>query len=194
MLRKTSFLLVFGTLLLAGTVLGSSVSLQLSGEGAVNDSTIKAGEPVSIDIYFTNDDIRTGITLGFAITSPDTKEVIHVIDSGNGLNERGDVKGYNGWEGAAVWDLFGMFIVESDWDGVLPELLGIGALSNKQSYDPHELEKKLSFELVVPEAGTIVIDSAYFPPGGKWLYSSPVDIAPSHVPEWLGPYTYKVVK
>ncbi|MFH1686617.1 MAG: hypothetical protein ABIE70_03745 [bacterium] len=194
MLSRLSIVSVFGALLMTSVVWGSSVSLQLSGKGAVNDSTIKAGEPVSVDIYFTNDDIRTGITLGWAITSPDIKEITHVADSGHGLNERGDVKGYNGWEGAEVWDLFGMFIVESDWDGAMPDLLGIGALSNQKSYDPHELEKKLSFELLIPQAGTLVIDSAFYPPGGKWLYSSPVDVAPSHVPAWGGPYTYKVVK
>ena len=177
-----------------GSAMTASVSLQISGPGAVNDSTMKAGEKVSVDIYFTNDTIRTGFTLGFKVTSPDIKAVVHVPDSGNGLNNRGDVKGHGGWEAKEVWDLYGVFAVEVDWDGVLPDLLGFGGLAAKQIYGAHELDKKLSFDIVVPETGTLVIDSSFYPPGGKWMYSSPPGVVPSHYPEWGGPYTYKVIK
>ena len=189
---------VFVTLIVlalsGGTSMAASVSLQISGPGAVDQTTIKAGQPVSVDIYFTNDDVRHGITVGFEITSPDLTEVVHPADSGQGLNKRGDVKGYNGWEGNEVWDLFGIFVVENDWNGHLPDTIGFGAVCNAKTYGPHELEKKLSFGIVVPESGTLVIDSSYFPPSGKWLYSSRPGTVPSHQPQWGGPYTYKVIE
>jgi hypothetical protein len=167
----------------------AEVALQISGPGAVNDSTIKVGEKVSVDIMFLNDTSWAGFTLGFAITSPDIKRVVHPADSGNGLNEHGDVKGYGGFEDRSIWDLAGIFVVPRDWDGELPELLGFGGVCVKRRYEPHDWERKLSFDLIVPEPGTLVIDSAFFPPGGNWLYS-----APAHEPTWHGPYHYKVVK
>jgi len=179
---------------LAGAAYGASISLQISGKGAVDENTIKVGEPVSIDIYFVNDANRTGMTIGFGLTSDDIPEIVHLADSGSGLNERGDVKGHNDWATAEVWDLFGIFVVESDWDGKLPDVLGFGAVANEGNYAPHELEKKLSFDIMVPTPGTLVIDSAYYPPSGKWMFSSPPQERPSHFPEWKGPYTFKVIE
>ena len=174
----------------------ASVSLGISGEGAVDETTIKAGQPVSVDIYFENDAPRTGITVGFKVWSDEIEKIIHVADSGNGLNDAGDVKGHADWagEGKKVWDLFGIFAVLTDWDGVLPDTLGFGALCNQNEYLPHELEKKLSFEIIVPFPGTLVVDSSFYPPGGTWLYSSPPNTIPSHVPEWKGPYEFKVIE
>lgn len=167
----------------------ASVSLGLSGPGAVNDSTIKVGEKVSIDIILENDSVYAGFTLGFSLSSPDIAEVIHVADTAGGANERGDVKGYGGFEDRSIWDLAGLFVVERDWDGKLPDLLGFGGVCVKQRYNAHEKGKRMSFDLIVPEAGTLVIDSAFFPPGGNWMYSPP-----AHEPDWDGPYNFKVVK
>ena len=175
--------------LTAGSLMPASVSLKISGEGAVNDSTIQAGKPVSVDIYFENDSVWAGFTLGFAIKSPDIKTITHVVDSGMGINDRGDVKGFNGWENKSIWDLAGIFVVESDWDGTLPELLGLGGVCVKQRYHPHEWQKNMSFDIIVNEPGTLVVDSAFFPPGGNWLFSPP-----AHEPVWDGPFQYKVVK
>ena len=183
-------------LLVAGSVAAMSVSMKISGPGAVGENTIKAGQKVSVDIYVENDTTYTGFTMGFKITSPDIKTVKHAGngDSSLALNEAGDIKGYNGWQDQSVWDLKGIFVVEWNWDGVLPDTLGFGGLCVKQRYTKHELEKKLSFDLVVPEAGTLIIDSSFYPPGGKWLFSAPARIAPTVSPEWGGPYKYKVVK
>ncbi|MFQ5499181.1 MAG: hypothetical protein ACE5FH_05885 [Candidatus Zixiibacteriota bacterium] len=186
--------IICGLGLAAATSQAASVRLEISGPGAVNDSTIKANEKVSVELWFTNDSIRTGFTLGFAIKSPDIKKVIHLADSGNGLNENGDIKGFGGWQDRSVWDLGGIYTVERDWDGQVPELIGFGGVCVKQRYKPHELEKHLSFDLVVPSPGTLVIDSAFYPPGGKWLYSSPVSIAAPVSPDWSGPYKYTVIK
>lgn len=183
------FFLAFGV----SSVLASSVSMKISGPGAVNDSTIKAGDTVSVDIYIANDSVFKGYSLGFTVKSPTIKTVVHVVDSGNGLNERGDIKGYNGWDDKSIWDFGGVFVVERDWDGELPEIVGFGGLSIKKIYEPHELAKVLSFEMIVPDTGVITIDSSFFPPGGTWMFSAP---PPGRMeePDWLGPYTFKVIK
>lgn len=183
------FFLAFGV----SSVLASSISMKISGPGAVNDSTIKAGEKVSVDIYIANDSVFKGYSLGFTVKSPTIKTVVHVVDSGNGLNERGDIKGYNGWDDKSIWDFGGVFVVERDWDGELPEIVGFGGLSIKKIYEPHELAKVLSFEMIVPDTGVITIDSSFFPPGGTWMFSAP---PPGRMeePDWLGPYTFKVIK
>ncbi len=181
-------------ILVAGSAFADGIKMKVSGPGVVNDSTLKAGEIVSFDIYCQTDVKRTGFTIGFSIKSPDIKTVIHVSDTGLALNENGDVKGYGGWEDKSVWDFAGVFAVERDWDGNLPDLLGFGGLSIKKGYEDAEFGKKLSLEMIIPETGTLVIDSAYYPPGGKWLFSSPPRIAQQGAPDWGGPYKYKVIK
>lgn len=184
-------MLVFSLSALAET----SVSIKVSGPGVVNDSTLKVGEKVTFELYTTNDTIRTGFTIGMAIRSDDIKKIIHVADSGNGLNAGGDVKGHNGWHDKSVWDLNGVFIKENDWDGILPDLLGIGGIAIKRGYKKDtEGLKKLTWEVIIPEAGNLVIDSAFFPPGGEWMFSSPPTVEREHYPTWYGPYKYKVIK
>ena len=190
---RTLCIAVFCLAFCVSSVLAGSVSVKISGPGAVNDSTIKAGENVSVDIYIANDTIFAGFSLGFTIKSPTIKTIIHVADSGNGLNDSGDVKGHNGWEDKSIWDFGGVFAVERDWDGKLPDLLGFGGLCIKKEYKPHDLAKVLSFEMIVPEPGIITIDSSFFPPGGAWMFSAPPP-ARAEEPKWLGPYTFKVVK
>ncbi len=195
MRTSTFYVVTFFLLVMAfGSIQATSIELKLSGPGAVGDATIKAGKPVSVDIIIENDTIFTGFTMGFKIFSPDLKKIVHVADSGNGLNERGDVKGYNGWHDDSVWDLKGIFVRETDWDGNLPDTLGFGGLSVKKRYTAHKAEKKLSFEIMVPEPGTLVIDSSFYPPGGKWLYSAPARIGSTISPDWNGPYQFKVIK
>lgn len=178
----------------AANAVATGVSMQLSGKGAVNETTIKAGEPVSVDIILENDTIFTGFTMGFHLFSKDFDRVEHVADTNGGLNEAGDIKGYNGWHDQSVWDLNGVFVRETNWDGDLPDTIGFGGLAVKKQYKAHQPERKLSFEILVPEAGVLVIDTAFFPPGGKWLFSAPARLGPSLAPHWGGPYEFKVVK
>jgi len=154
----------------------------------VNDSTIKAGEKVSVDVYWTNDKERRGFTVGFKFDSKDIKQIVHVADSGKGLNLLGDIKGHNGWQDKSIFDITGVLVPEIDWDGKLPDLVGFGGAVGKQRYLPHEDMKCLSFDLIVPDAGTLVVDSAFFPPGGYWKFGS------GEQPEWKGPYSFHVVK
>ncbi len=196
-MKKVAILLAgFLVLALAAAAFSeTAVSMKVTGPGVVNDTTLKAGEKVSFDIYTTTDTLRTGFTLGFTIKSPSIKKVIHVPDSGKGLNANGDIKGFNGWHDKSIWDLQGVFAVERDWDGQLPDLIGFGGVAVKIGYHKEvEPSKKLSFELVVPEPGTLVVDSAFFPPGGEWIFSAPENIELLHVPAWDGPHKFKVIK
>lgn len=166
----------------------AEIALKLSGPGAVNDSTIKAGQKVSVDLYFSNDKPRKAFTAGLQISSPDIKTIIHPSDSGKGVNETGDIKGYNGWQDNSVWDLKGILVNKGDWDGTLPDYCGLGGVAVKQRFNPQPSTKQISLDLIVPEPGTLIIDSIFFPPGGYWKY------ADGEKPIWNGPYKYKVVK
>ena len=186
----TIVVLTFGV----ASISAADITMMLSGQGAVNDTTIKAGQPVSIDVVVENDTVFTGFTMGFKLTSPDLAEIVHLADTNGGLNEAGDVKGHNGWQDQSIWDLNGVFVRETDWDGKLPETIGFGGLSVKSRYTAHKAERKLSFDIIVPQAGVLVIDSSFFPPGGKWLFSAPARIGPSLGPEWGGPYKFNVIE
>lgn len=180
--------------IVAGPTPAAEVKMQLSGPGVVDATTVRAGQPFTVEIMFVNDTIRTGFTMGFSLKSSDLKTVVHVADTAGGLNELGDIKGHNGWQDKSVWDLGGIYAVERDWDGDLPELIGFGGVCIKKRYTAHDWAKQLSFDLMIPETGTLVIDSSFYPPGGKWLFSSPQRIAPPEAPKWHGPYTIKVIK
>lgn len=175
--------------LAVGSVLAqkAAVTLAISGPGAVNDSTIKAGQPVDLDIYCANDKDRTGFSLGFAIKSPSIKSIKHVADS-TGMNETGNIKGHNAWDGKVVFD-FDIGANEIDWDGKLPDLVGFWGLCIKRVLPPLESTKAFSIRVIVPDTGILVVDSSYFPPAGSWLYAPP-----AHAPAWSGPYSFKVVK
>jgi hypothetical protein len=165
-----------------------AVTLGISGPGAVDQSTIKVGEPVNLDLYFSNDKDRRGFSLGFRIISPDIKKIVHVTDSGNGLNKGGDVKGYNGFDDKSVFDLGGVWVNEKSWDGNLPDTAGFAGVTVRQFYEPHDPMKVISMAIKVMEPGTLVVDSSFFPPGGYWQYGN------TEKPAWGGPYKFNVVK
>ena len=182
---------VFVLFLFTGSAMAAgSISAKISGPGALNDSTIKAGEKFSIDIYMTNDTLRRGMSFGFRLTSDEIKKVIHVKDSVENVrgNENGDIRGHNGWEDKTVWDFSGLLATMTDWDGNLPDTVGFAGVVIKQRYKPHDLLKNISMDLIVNEEGTLVFDSSFFPPGGKWKYDN------NEIPAWGGPYKFKVVK
>jgi len=182
---------IIALFLFSGSAMAAgSISAKISGPGALNDSTIKAGEIFSIDIYMTNDTLRRGMSFGFKLTSDNIKKVIHVKDSVENVrgNENGDLKGFNGWEDKTVWDFSGLLATMTDWDGNLPDTVGFAGVVIKQRYGPHDLMKNISMNLIVNEEGILVFDSSFFPPGGKWKYDN------NEKPVWGGPYKFKVVK
>jgi hypothetical protein len=164
------------------------VEMKISGPGAINDSTIKVGEPLTFDFYFSNDTIRRGFSCGFRWLSDDIKTIIHVADSGNGLNDYGDVKGLNGWENKSVFDFTGILVSADDWDSNLPDTVGLVGIVLKKRWHPQALQKQIVMEMIVPEPGTLVVDSCFFPPGGEWMYDN------EQSPGWGGPYRFQVVE
>lgn len=187
-MTKTIIVAFFAFALLAGAAGAATVAMKISGPGAVNDSTIKAGEKVSFDFYWSNDKDRRGFSTGFRLFSPTIKKVIHVADSGKGINTAGDIKGWNGWNDASTFDLRGIIAAQKKWDGNLPDTIGFAGLCVKKIYTPHPEKKVLSFDLIIPETGDIQIDSTFFPPGMSWKFSD------GEKPAWKGPYKWKVVK
>jgi hypothetical protein len=201
---RTFLVALAGITLIAAASWGqTAISVGISGPGAVNDSTIKVGQPVSVDIYWSNkDDDRRGFTTGFRISSETIKSIKHWPDSGKGFTwaDSGkvidttsvDVRAHSGWEGTNTWDFTGIRQVPIDWDGNLPDTIGFGGLVVKSHYGVHDKKKVLSWTMVVPQAGMIVVDSTYFRPGGVWAIVG-VD-AVEIKPAWGGPYKFKVVE
>lgn len=165
-----------------------AIELKISGPGAVDGTTIKAGEPVNFDLYFSNDKDRRGFSAGFKMMSRDIAQIVHLQDSGNGLNKGGDIKGFNGFEDKSVFDLGGVWVSECSWDGKLPDTIGFGGVAVRTMYEPHDAQKVISWSAKVMGEGTLVVDSSFFPPGGYWKYGN------EEKPAWGGPYTFKVVK
>jgi hypothetical protein len=200
---RTMLVVLIGVVVFAAVSSGETrVSLGLSGPGAVNDSTIKAGEPVSVDVYWVNqDDDRRGFVNSFRIFSdniktikhwPDSGKTYNLADSGKGISEAGDVRAHSGWDGTNVWDFTGLRLISVDWNGSLPDTIGFGGVVVKNKYGPHEKKKVLSWAMIVPETGTIMIDSTSYRPGGRWAIGN--SEAAEIKAAWSGPYKFTVVK
>lgn len=171
----------------------TTISLGISGPGAVNDSTIKAGQPVSVDIYWENKDPdRRAFSTGFRIFSPTIKTIVHVPDSGKGINPAGDVKAHSGWEGTNTWDFGGIRASLVNWDGNLPDTIGFGGFRVKIQYNAHPKKKVLSWTMIVSTPGQITVDSTFFRPGGIWAVADPT--GKEIPPVWHGPYKFTVVQ
>ena len=201
--RTLAFALV-GIAMLAGVASGeTAISVGISGPGMINDSTIKVGQPVSVDVYWTNkDDDRRGFTTGFRMYSETIKSIKHRPDSGKTFTwaDSGkvidtavaNVRAHAGWEGTNVWDFTGIREVPINWDGNLPDTIGFGGLVVKNRYGIHDKKRVLSWTIIVPQAGTLVVDSTYFRPGGIWAIvgEDGIEIKPA----WGGPYKFKAVE
>jgi hypothetical protein len=175
----------------------TDVRLKISGPGAVDSATIKAGQPVSFDFYFANNmDGGRGFTTGFCIKSKEIKKVVHTVDPAGGLSKDGDIKGYNGWQNSEVWDFAGVWIPRPDWDGNLPDTMGFAGTVLKARYMKHPLQKVLSWSMVVQETGELVVDSCFVRPGTTWqvIHADAAGKLVNSKPSWGGPYTFKVVK
>jgi hypothetical protein len=197
-MKKTLIVLCCLLTAVATTASAASFGMKISGPGAVNDSTIKAGTKVSLDFYFASKDTLKAFSCGFKLYSKDIEMVTHVVEAGKGLTKDVDVKGWNGWEDKSLWDFGGVWPALKDWDGNLPDTLGFAGAVVKKKYVPHLSMKVLSFEIIVPSAGTLMVDTTFYPPGGSWK----VVVAPKKAggkpsderPDWKGPYKWKVVK
>jgi hypothetical protein len=175
----------------------TDVLLKISGPGAVDSSTIKAGKPVSFDFYVANNkDGGRGFSTGFCIKSNDIKKIVHAADPAGGLSKEGDIKGYNGWENSDVWDLAGVWVPRADWDGNLPDTMAFAGAVIYARYKQHPMQKVLSWSIVVEDPGQLVVDSCFVRPGSVWqiIHVDNEGQRTETKPSWGGPYTFKVVK
>lgn len=200
--RRLVATVLAAALLLVGTTLSAQeqaaapgetvMKLKLSGPGAINDSTIKAGEKVSVDVYYANAKPRRLFFLGLNFSSPDIKTVVHVADSGKGLKDHSDIKGHNGFEDHSIWDFTGTLVGTTDWDGTLPDVAGVGGVSVKRGFDPQPLTKNISFDMIFPTPGTVIVDTC------SWGMTKNANVfivgQEREAPAWDGPYRFRVVK
>ncbi len=197
-MRKLTMVLCVALLAVAGATSATTFALKVSGPGAVNDSTIKAGAKVSVDLYFSTKDTLKAFSSGYKIYSEDIKSITHVSDTAKGLTPNGDVRGWNGWQDKSMWDFGGVWPALKNWDGELPDTVGFAGAVVKKKYAPHASTKVLSFDIIVPTAGTLVIDSTFYPPGGSWKVVMAPKVAggkpQDQAPTWKGPYKLTVVK
>lgn len=197
-LLLTGAILIFGGLS-STNLQATTISMKLSGPGVVNDSTVKAGQKVSLDIYSENNEEWGGISFTFKMTSPTIKKVEFPSDS-TAINERGNAHGFNGWQDKSIWDMFVKF-PEYEVNGQLPEVFGVGALVVKNKYKPHPKQKILSYDVRFTEAGSVTIDSTSIPGSGGSLWKvarsprvTPVGKESQEPVKWTGPVRFKVVK
>lgn len=167
--------------------------LKLSGPGAINDSTIRAGQPVSVDVYYSNSKTRRLFFMGLKFSSPDIKSVVHVGDSGKALNDHGDIKGHNGFDDHSIWDMRGTIVGSTDWDGTLPDIAGVGGVCIKQQFEPRPLTKSLSFTMSFPTPGSVTVDTCSWGPR-KINSNQFLNGDDREAPQWDGPYHFVVVK
>ena len=72
---KLLILLLLALFLFTGSSMAAgTISAKISGPGAVNDTTVKAGEKFSIDIYLTNDTPAPGYVVWLQIDLGSNKE------------------------------------------------------------------------------------------------------------------------
>lgn len=183
---------------LAISASATDVYMKISGPGAVNDSTIKAGQEVSFDLYYSNSrNGGRGFSTGFVVKSPDIKKVVHVADSTGGLTDLGDIKGHNGWQNTEVWDFAGVWTPSPNWDGALPDTIGFAGAVVKKRWNKHESVKAISLHMIFEEPGTVVFDSTFVRPGTEWMVIHKDDQTGERwesKPGWGGPYTLTVVE
>ncbi|MEW5796290.1 MAG: hypothetical protein AB1772_07995 [Candidatus Zixiibacteriota bacterium] len=195
MIQKKSLVMVF--VIVAACAVSTpgqtTITLGLSGPGAVNDSTIKAGQPVSVDVYWESKDVDIrGFTTGFRVYSPTIKAIVHVADSGKGINPAGDLKAHGGWEGTNTWDFSGIRVIPTDWDGTLPDTIGFGGARAKVAESAHPRKKVLSWTMLVPTTGQILVDSTFFRPSNIWAVA--LTAGKEVRPLWNGPYKFSVIE
>lgn len=173
----------------------TGVKITISGEGVVNDSTIKVGKPVTVEVHFANDTTRSVFTTGFKMTSDDVKTIKHVKDDNSIFLDSVWVGGYNGFQDKTIWDMTGLRVVPIDWDGNMPELIGFGGVAVRQGLPKQDFTKQFSWDFIAEQTGTIVIDSSFYPPRNRWIFATPERAGGEPVePDWYGPYTITVIE
>ncbi|MFH1374197.1 MAG: T9SS type A sorting domain-containing protein [bacterium] len=139
-----------------------------------------ADVPFTIEIYLNNTDANgiSGSTNGFRIYSPTGATwQTPTYDTAGGLDQY--------FDGGVSLNGFSV-------DGSGADTIGLGGFCMYQPGIPNgyddivvKIETKMS-----ADGDTLCIDSAFYPPGGTWLWTTPSGPV---VPSWEGPYCWMVV-
>jgi hypothetical protein len=182
-MRATMKVAVFITALVLasfGLVWGQAMVTLDSTTGLRPDGNIDNGAMLSFyigfDNNFTGSVAQTGIANGFKITSP------------SGVSWGATTGEWNMFYPWNTWFQFGVNVVPNNVNGLSPDTIGFGGMTVMGGL-PADFEGTAYSITIGPidgEAGqTIILDSSYFPPMGKWAWTT-------YNPGWDGPHTFQI--
>jgi len=168
-------------LMFTGAVFGQSITLD-SVSGLHGPDTILVGQPVTFFLRITGDaNNHGGITNGFKISSPDGATWGSTVPDTLPLN----------WH---QWFPLAYSVVSRSTDGMGIDTVGFGGSYNPlNSTGLPAFFDSVSYTITIGpidpsfHGKTIVLDSSYYPPIGRWKWAGP-DVFPS----WGGPYIFKI--
>jgi hypothetical protein len=195
-------ILIFFTIPATATNL-VSLDLAESGSGTPKD-TIIVGTAHEFQISLENDVLLGGMQVGLQIYSPsgatwtwDTQPNGYgPLGPGTGGQYLTVVPGCRMDPTGTVWDMTDLLVVETDMDGVTPDVIFPGGSSFWNGLPAGSLEHMMSIHFT-PDSpasagavGMICIDSTFVPPGGQFIF---VDALGSAFPPTInGPFCWPV--
>jgi Secretion system C-terminal sorting domain/Viral BACON domain len=180
-------LLVTIFLLLVASVSGVFAQVvvldSVGSAGRIGSDTIKAGQAVKFYIRFNNNtaEFIAGLSNGFRVYSTDGASWgSTLVDSARFVNQMIEMNGFGG-----------PFTSVLSGDGLLSDTATTSGIASGAGLPPGANRTPVIIT-VQPNAAShgkhLCIDSAYFPPGGDWLWSGDSEMSPT----WAGPYCYTI--
>ncbi len=165
-----------------GGTTGAAVTIS-SVDGLAGTGMIHAGQTITIHFWFTNNTGKsiTGSTNGIEVYSP---------DGANWNTATIDTSGV----GKALYD-GGVFLNYFSVNGTGADTVGFGGFRLTGSGIPDGYDAE-GFSLILGPISAgyvgkqICVDSAFYPPGGAWLWA--LDGGGNAYPEWGGPYCWTI--
>ncbi|MBU8934825.1 MAG: T9SS type A sorting domain-containing protein [candidate division Zixibacteria bacterium] len=157
------------------------ITVELSGPGAGPGNTINCNQPVTFNINLDNTtgEFIQGMTNGYRIYSPD------------GATWQPPISDTVGGLGAYLDG--GVFINEFSIDGMGADTIGLGGFYMFTNGIPpgyNETVMTITTQVSCVDSGfTLCIDSSFYPPVSKWLWSTS---GGNVYPSWGGPYCYDI--
>jgi hypothetical protein len=181
-MKRFAFILASLLVLSFGLALAQSVSVEVTG--AASATEITEGKTVTFGIRFTNDYVADlkGSTNGFVLKSPD------------GCTWNAPVPTATGAITADMYD-GGFNINPFSWDGLVADTVGFGGFKMFKPGIPVGFDEVVAtIEVTVPAVvnigKTFILDTAFYRPGGYWLWSSTPDVRPA----WGGALEFTILE
>ena len=174
-----------------------------SGETQPAETLITGGQ-YEFRIWLENDFLLQAIQLGMRVYSPTGATWSWNTQTGgygpDGQGSGGQyvtvVPGSRMDPPDTVWDMSGFIVAEKNVDGISPDTLFPGGMALWHGLPAGALQHMMSFHFTPNDTGTvgpvgmICIDSAYIPPGGKFIF---VDAsAVTYIPTIAGPFCFPI--